>query len=68
MGARVEIPGSGRPTQTDYLGRFVIPGVLREFAPRAIQVRAKGALETVSLDPKADPAEPLIIHLNSLED
>ncbi len=68
MGARVEIPGSGRAVQTDPLGHFVIPGVLREFGPRAIQVRAKGALETVPLDLKAGPTDSLIIHLNSLED
>jgi hypothetical protein len=68
MGARVEIPGSGHAVQTDRLGRFVIPGVLREFAPRALQVRAKGAFETVPLDPKAGFDDSLIIHLNSLED
>jgi len=68
MGARVEIPGSGRPVETDHLGHFVIPGVLREFGPRALQVRAKGVLETVDLDPKAPPGDSLIIHLNSLED
>ena len=68
MGARVEIPGSGRPAQTDYLGYFVIPGVLREFAPEALEVRAKGARETIPLDPKAGLDDPLVIHLNSLED
>jgi hypothetical protein len=68
MGARVEIPGSGRPVQTDYSGHFVIPGVLREFRPQSLEIRAKGARETVPLDPRADPDDPLVIHLNSLED
>ncbi|HEV3028307.1 MAG TPA: hypothetical protein VG457_12080 [Planctomycetota bacterium] len=68
MGARVEIAGSGRPVETDSLGHFVIPGILREFAPRALEVRAKGARETIPLDPQAGADEDLVIHLNSLED
>ncbi|HVR83803.1 MAG TPA: hypothetical protein VMU54_05780 [Planctomycetota bacterium] len=68
MGARVEIPGSGRPVETDYLGHFVIPNVLRDFEPRALEVRAKGARETVALDPQAGTDDALVIHLNSLED
>jgi hypothetical protein len=68
MGARVGIPGGGRPVETDHRGHFVIPGILRDFAPAALEVRAKGALETVALDPKSAPGDSLVIHLNSLED
>jgi len=67
MGAKVGIPG-GRPVETDHLGHFVIPGVLRDFAPAALEVRAKGALETVPLGPQSAPGDSLVIHLNSLED
>jgi hypothetical protein len=68
MGARVEIAGSGRPVETDSLGRFVIPGILREYAPRALEVRARGARETIPLGPQAGADDALVIHLNSLED
>ena len=69
MGAWVELPSLGRAVLTDHQGRFRLPSIPTRPAPASMRIRAKG-VET-SVDLSALPSsgdEPLVIHLNQLED
>jgi hypothetical protein len=69
MGAWVELPSLGRAVLTDHQGRFRLPGVPTRPAPVAMRVRAKGVETSVDLSGLASSGdEPLVIHLNQLED
>jgi hypothetical protein len=68
MGARVDVPSMGRSVQTDAQGRFRIPGVPAKPAPSSLRVRARGVETSVDLGRAAGMDEPLVIHMDALED
>ncbi len=69
MGARVDLPSLGQAARTDHLGRFRLPGIPTDPTPTDLRVRAKGVETTVDLSTLAPSGDqPLIIHLNQLED
>jgi hypothetical protein len=69
MGARVELPSLGRAARTDQQGRFRLSGIPAGPAPSSLRVRAKGVETSVDLGALAPSGDqPLVIHLNPLED
>lgn len=69
MGARVDLPSLGRYARTDHLGWFRLSGVPTNPTPASLVVRAKGIETTVDLSALAASGDqPVVIHLNQLED
>lgn len=69
MGAQVDLPSLGRGARTDHQGCFRLAGVPTRPAPSSLRVRAKGvetSVDLAALAPSGD--QPLVIHLNQLED
>jgi hypothetical protein len=69
MGAQVDLPSLGRGARTDYQGNFRLAGVPTKPAPASLRVRAKGvetSVDLATLAPSGD--QPLVIHLNQLEE
>jgi hypothetical protein len=67
-GCRVELPGLGVSTSTDYNGHFYFPGLPAEGTKHFV-IKAKGRqLEVLSEENHPDGSAPWVVHFNGLEE
>jgi hypothetical protein len=67
MNARVEVPSLLLSTQTDFGGRFALPGLPADPSTVVLRVKARGQTVTVQADVGVLNGEPLVIRFSELE-